>query len=299
MIKNTNDFESRSGFARRHSSANRAARNASRILQEQTDLMTNPAYKAIDERDASAIEASERESLRLSQRTKKQRGVQASKKYAEKMNEALSTILEAVFGSIVYGAFPMDASIKESAENVEAVYNEAISAYNNCVATISGSPYFNNIQDRALTLLEKEPIDGRFSPEVYQKIAASLVSGDITSKAVTSMIQNKVTEAVRQENLLAKEIMEAKELNESDSSARKTYVAESHTLYRNLFNSYVEEALADNRLSESDAIQEQANANAILGLTILEALHTTKLVDFKQPTEVRKSMDLYGKRFAN
>jgi len=246
--------------------ATKTIRENGRVLNEQAELNENiKRENSSTESAALAIEA-QRHQAYLRRPTKR---LEAINEHNKAIQEAVEKIDRMIFGNFVYEALPIDEDAKAVPANTEKIYNEAISAYDHTLVTVSTSPYFKNIEGNATVLLDKEPIDGKLGDKACAEISAKLATHDLTAQYAKTLIKNKIVDAVRDEALIADRMDKAKDKGE--------YVEESNTLYRTLYLASLNGVLDESDSTDQSTLEEQANVNALLGLTIMESLHTLKL----------------------
>lgn len=288
-LNDSYSFENRGGGNRRRRSALVAkARKTNDILQERLELERLNEEASRGNADMDAMFVSEMNKRRESNKDHTVEKVANRKNYIQ---EAAHEVGAYTFAHIVYDAYPLDEDIKSHPTNTQMIYEKAIDVYKNNVSSITFSPYFQNVEDNATTMLDKEPIDGVIPKEKCAEVVSKLSTGDVTQKYVTTLINKNVISAIKDESLISKMANKSKE--------EGTYVTESETLYRTLFLSSLKQVMNESDLTDQDEINNHANNNAVLDLTILEALHTTKLIDMNDPAKLRKMVRMNQRKLMN
>lgn len=282
-------FENRGvGNRKRRSALVAKTRKLNDILQERLELEKLSEEASRGNADMDAMFISEMNARKEKRRDKRIDKIKDRNKYIQ---EASRNIGAYTFAHIVYEAYPVNEDIKKNPKNTEMIYDKAISAYNHNISSITFSPYFKNIEDNAATMLDKEPIDGVIPKSKCAEVVSRLSNGDVTQKFVTSIISNNVVDAIKDESLISKTANASKE--------EGTYVTESETLYRTLFVEALKDIMNESDITDQEEINKHANNNAILNLTILEAMHTTKLIDMNDPAKLRRMTQAINKRLLN
>lgn len=197
-----------------------------------------------------------------------------------RMDEVFGTnfdkVMKNIFATIVYDALPVDDDIKE--QDVDAIYEEAGDVFVKLseagIITITGSPLFRQFSGATVKYIEG------FKNELTQDQVVDIVKSiyadegnsiEYLSKNVyakTASVVNTEKELVSFNN--DEDIQKVRE--------NRSYVRESmnNTLFRHLNEQNISE-LTGEGLSK-DQIMDVAVAESLFTYTVLETLHTSKLI---------------------
>lgn len=203
------------------------------------------------------------------------------KQQAQKLTEEVMSLL---FAHIVYESLPIDKKYKSNSENLDLIYNEAIDVYKGCIATVTNSPYFKNIEQNVNVSLLREPKVSEWPEGTAEKIVSKLVADNTSdTQAMSDIISDKVVDAVHNESLVSDSRISHKNA--------KLYFEDNNTLYRTIFNHHISSLLnesLDSSYNEDD-IKDIASAHAMIDYTIIETINTSKLLSF-DTTNIRKNI---------
>ena len=197
-------------------------------------------------------------------------------KMDEVFNKNFDVVMKNIFATVAYEALPIDSEVKE--KDAENIYEEAGNVYSKLseaeMLTITGSPLFKQFSGSAVKYIEG------FKNE--------LTKDQIIDAVKTVYAENRTDLQYLIRNIYAKTasvVRTEKELvafnNQEDNikvRANRAYVRESlnNTLFRAINESHISN-LTEEGLSK-EGILDAAIAESLFTYTMLETLHTSKLI---------------------
>ena len=189
------------------------------------------------------------------------------------IEEAVSMTIPVLFASLAYRALPLDEDFKEA--NVKYIYENATTLFKTLVS--AGAIKFEKNNPTAFTeMCEAIAVaynncdpDEVSVPEVIKK---SLYSNVDNTNAIIKNVTDKVVQAVADE----KEVVALKErLMKEDK-----YVPNDKSLFRYLNEANISYVMKEKPTASKEDIMDLSLSETILDYTLLEMLHTCKLMNF-------------------
>ena len=194
----------------------------------------------------------------------------------EAFTKNFDTVMKNVFATIVHEALPVDSEVKEN--DAESIYNEAGNIYTQLseaeMLTITSSPLFKQFAGSTVKYIEgyKNELT---KDQIIDAVKTVFGENRTDLQYLIRNIYAKTASVVKTEKELVA-FNNSEEITKARSN--RSYVRENlnNTLFRAINESNISELL-DEGLSK-EGIMDAAIAESLFTYTVLETLHTSKLI---------------------
>ena len=190
------------------------------------------------------------------------------------IQETYQKVVPVLFASLVYRSLPLDEDFK--ANNVKYIYKQSTGLFNNLMAagaikmnTKEPSTFKEMCESIAVAMSDTETPETLTVGSVINKaLTDNPTESDDLIKTVRDKVVNAVADEKKAITLKEKIIKEGK------------YLPEDKSLFRSIHEANIHYVMQENSSLDKKSVMDLSLAESMLDYTLLETLHTCKLIKF-------------------